>query len=77
MKKNRVFGKLHSWGHANSVFNFLKFKLHYVWFIWKKKRKMISDSEDWKKKIYKQDIVITNGQVHHWSLNIKIYLIYF
>ena len=24
-KKNRVFGKFHSWGHSNSVFNFLKF----------------------------------------------------
>ena len=25
MKKNRIFGKFHSWGHSNSVFNFLKF----------------------------------------------------
>ena len=25
MNKNRVFGKSHSWGHSNSVFNFLKF----------------------------------------------------
>ena len=25
MKKNRVFGKFLSWGHSNSVFNFLKF----------------------------------------------------
>ena len=25
MKKNRVFGKMHSWGHSNRVFNFLKF----------------------------------------------------
>ena len=24
-KKNRVFGKFHSWGHSNNVFNFLKF----------------------------------------------------
>ena len=26
MKKNTVFGKFLSWGHSNSVFNFLKFK---------------------------------------------------
>ena len=25
MKKNKIFGKFHSWGHSNSVFNFLKF----------------------------------------------------
>ena len=25
MKKNRVFGKFHSWGHSNSVFSFPKF----------------------------------------------------
>ena len=25
MKKNKIFGKFHSWGHSNSVFNFLNF----------------------------------------------------
>ena len=35
------------------------------------------------KKIYfwelkkNNDTAITNGQVHHWSLKIKIYMIYF
>ena len=26
---------------------------------------------------YTHDTAITNGQVHHWRLKIKIYLIYF
>ena len=30
-----------------------------------------------KKIIYTSDTAITKGQVHHWSLKIKIYLIYF
>ena len=29
------------------------------------------------KKIYTHDIVTKNGEVHHWSLKIKIYIIYF
>ena len=37
---------------------------------WKKKKK--------KKKIYsRHDPAIENGQAHHWSLKIKIYMIYF
>ena len=27
--------------------------------------------------IYAHDNVIKNGQIHHWSLKIKIYMIYF
>ena len=27
--------------------------------------------------IYKLDTAIKNGQVHHWSLKVKIYIIYF
>ena len=27
--------------------------------------------------IYTHDTAIRNGQVHHWSLKIKIYMIYF
>ena len=27
--------------------------------------------------LYTFDTAIKNGQVHHWSLNIKIYMIYF
>ena len=34
-------------------------------------------SENWKKIIYTHDTAITNGQVHHWNLEIKIYMIYF
>ena len=30
-----------------------------------------------KKYIYTHDTAIKNGQVHHWSLKIKIYMIYF
>ena len=45
MKKNRGFGKSHSWELCNSVFNFLKFQFYFVWCIWKKK-----NSENWKKK---------------------------
>ena len=39
---------------------------------WKGK-KMIS--ENWK--LYTHDTAIRNGQVHHQSLKIKIYMIYF
>ena len=28
--KSKVFGKFHSWGHSNNVFNFLKFQFYYV-----------------------------------------------
>ena len=37
------------------------------------------ENDFWKLKnlIYSHDIVIKNGQVHHWSLKIKIYMIYF
>ena len=27
--------------------------------------------------VFTHDIAIKNGQVHHWSLKIKIYIIYF
>ena len=30
-----------------------------------------------KNDIYTHDTAIKNGQVHHWSLKIKIYMIYF
>ena len=30
-----------------------------------------------KKITYTHDTAIKNGQVHHWSLQIKIYVIYF
>ena len=30
-----------------------------------------------KKIIYTHNIAITNGQIHYWSLKIKIYKIYF
>ena len=30
-----------------------------------------------KKLTYKHNTIIKNGQVHHWSLKIKIYMIYF
>ena len=30
-----------------------------------------------KKIIYTHNTAITNGQVYHWSLKIKIYMIYF
>ena len=33
VKKNMIFGKIHSWGHSNSVFNSLKFYIFYVWCI--------------------------------------------
>ena len=59
MKKNRGFGKSHSWGHSNSVFNFLKFKFYYVWCIWKK-RNIISENL---KKIY----IYTWFSHYQWS----------
>ena len=33
--------------------------------------------ENWKKLIYAHDTTIKNGQVHHSSLKIKSYMIYF
>ena len=39
------------------------------------RNKMIT--ENWKKLIYTHDTAIRNDQVHHWSLKIKIYMIYF
>ena len=44
------------------------------WCIWKKEK-----YEFWKLKkiIYTHDIAIENGKVYHWSLKIKIYMIYF
>ena len=74
MKKNRVFGKFHSWGHSNSVLYFLKFYFYYVWCIWKKKE---NDFWELKNIIYTHDTAIKNGQVHHWSLKTKIFMIYF
>ena len=40
-----------------------------------KENKMIS--ENWKNNICTHDTAIKNDQVHHWSLKIKIYTIYF
>ena len=73
MKKNKVFGKIHSWGYSYSVFNFLNFLFYFVWCIWKKRKWF------WELKnlIYSHDTVIKNGQGYHWSLKIKIYMIYF
>ena len=73
MKKNSYFCKFHSWGHSNSVFNFLIFfvllcVVH------------LKENDFWelkKNNIYTHDTTIKNGQVHHCSLKIKIYLIYF
>ena len=45
MKKNRVFGKVHSWGHSNSVFKFPKI-LVLLCVVHLKEKKMIS--ENWK-----------------------------
>ena len=36
-----------------------------------------NDLGELKTLIYTHDTVIRNGQVHHWSLKIKIYMIYF
>ena len=40
-----------------------------------KEKKMISENS--KNLIYTHDTAIKNGQVYHWSLKIKIYMIYF
>ena len=45
MKKNRVFGKFHSWGQSNSVFHFPKI-LVLLCVVQLKEKKMIS--ENWK-----------------------------
>ena len=45
MKKNRVLGKFHSWGHSNSVFIFLIFFV-LLSVVELKEKKMIS--ENWK-----------------------------
>ena len=44
MKKYRGFGKIHSWGHSNSIFTFLKFYFDYVWPVHLKEKKMISEN---------------------------------
>ena len=36
-----------------------------------------NDFWELKNLIYTHDTAIKNGQVHHWSLKIKIYMIYF
>ena len=36
-----------------------------------------NDFQGLKNIIYTHDTAIKNGQVHHWSLKIKIYMIYF
>ena len=36
-----------------------------------------NDFWELKKSIYTHGTAIKNGQVHHWSLKIKIYMIYF
>ena len=36
-----------------------------------------NDFWELKKLIYTPDTAIESGQVHHWSLKIKIYMIYF
>ena len=43
MKKNRIFGKFHSWGHSNSVFNFPKI-LVLLSVVHLKEKKMISEN---------------------------------
>ena len=73
MKKNRIFGKFYSWGHSNSVFNFLKFKFYKCGAFERKE----NDSENWKKLTFTHDTAIKNGQAHHWGGKIKIYMIYF
>ena len=69
MKKNRVFGKFHSWGHC---FYFPKI-LVLLCVVQLKEKKMIS--ENWK--IQYIHMVQPSGQVHQGSLKIKIYMIYF
>ena len=44
MKKYRGFGKIHSWGHSNSVFTFLKIYFDYVGPVHLKQKKMISEN---------------------------------
>ena len=73
MKKNKVLGKFHSWGHSYSVFNFLK----YLFIMCGAFERKENDFWELKNLIYSHDTVIINGQVHHWSLKIKIYMIYF
>ena len=73
MKKNRVFGKFHSWGHSNSVFNFLKFSFIMCGALERKE----NGSWELNNLIYTHGTAIKNGQVHHWSLKIKIYMSYF
>ena len=47
MKKSRVFGKFHSWGHSNSVYNKFPKILVLLCVVHLKEKKMIS--ENWKK----------------------------
>ena len=35
------------------------------------------ENDFWEVKLYSYDTAIENGQVHHWSLKIKIFMIYF
>ena len=66
MKKNRVFGNFHSWGHSNSVFSFLNFSFIMCGTFERKE----NDFWELKNIIYTHDTAIENGQVHHWSLKI-------
>ena len=41
------------------------------------KKKKRNEFCELKKIIHTHDTAIQNGEVHHWSLKIKIYMIYF
>ena len=64
----------HSWRHSNSVFNFLNFSFVMCGAF---ERKENGFWELKKKIVYTHDTATKNSQVHHWSLKIKIYMIYF
>ena len=73
MKKNSVFGKFYSLWHSNSVSTFLNFSFIMSGAFERKE----NDFSEFKNIIYTQDTAFQNGQVHHWRLKIKIYMIDF
>ena len=68
MRKNRVFARFHSWGHSNSILNFLNFLFYYV-FVYLKEKKY--DFWELKNIIYVHDSAIKNDKVHQWSLKAR------
>ena len=60
--RKTVFGKLHSWGHSNSVFKFLDF--NFIMCGAYERKEMIP--EKWKQKYTHMKLPLK--MVHHWSL---------